>query len=1577
MKNKAKWHAAVTLLAVLALLLALFAVACGGDGSQGSGDETGGVTLKLSATDGGTLEKTEYTLSAGDLLSEFLKDKTPTAEAGLEFAGWYEGSSPLASDRTMPAEGLTLTAKFYASYTVLLYYDDGAGNYADTPDETVTGKGIYGEAFSYVPAEHYSVDPAKESITSDSALGKNETFTVYLLRETHTVTYLADAPEGVLADVPAPAKAVYGLDLTLGTATLQADSVKTYRFLGWSSVQSGSVEYAAGDLFPMPPADVTLYAVWEKGLTDSMGGDDVIFLPADEPAAAYLLRNGFDLIKGDYAAETRIFTFKVSDEKSYAGRVSANGETFAWYDADAKVTYTLCDLQTDELTEDETLTLDGYDGAVYTPAEGTAVSGVYFSEGDGILFFSAQGKEFAFRVGVKETGTDEEDDPIMTDVFYISDGLFGTYYSEGGETSIDVDGFGTLTNDKGIYHYTVEGDGIITYSYFDDMWYEHIFVSYKLVTEESLGYEIKIYLTSDGLADTYTADDGSELVLDGFGGATYTPADGTPADGFYGVVLADEYDDNYDTYALIYVETDDGEFAFKLTYDHDYDSISSTMEALGEEFGEYETLLAAGDYQIATLFLYGDGTAEILFSFTSSYGEHSDTAFYGVYAEEDGVYRFTLTDVNDRYEDAVAEYQAQFENFLFRIGSINDVYYFSQYVESTDGTFTSAKDGTLVLDGYGTGTYAPSANGTASKIVYMKMASLYYVLDLASGYSFYIALDDGSFTVVGDEAGTYYLFTSESGGMLGSERLFLDGQGHAVFRYGVISGEDEDPEIANIEGTYLIANDGTFTFTSAEKTFSFRIDVLYEGDSAYDIFTKELEAEKTYISEEDGILIVDRFGKATWLDANSQSHEGFLAEQDGLLYLYTETDGYSDLFTFAVLGEENDRFALLGWEWGEYYLLEKGVLRDVVLDLDGHGGAKMYDDGVLVSEGTYETVEGTETELVYTPTEGEPFRFLLGTVRTNDGEEEHVYVVYHEAWDLVSHFDGDAWESLILDGYETAYYTDERGYISTYTYETLYETVLRLADLDAHVYRYYRIDREEGTFSPIEDDYVLSDDGTVLLVYRGTEGSIALPDTIVEVGEDAFYGTEVTSVDLNNVETVGESAFENVLLESLVAPKVKVIKTYAFFMNIYLQTIELPAIESIGDAAFRYCESLTSVTLGANLKSVGERAFLDLSGKQGTRFVLQGGVSTVSADDPETTGATENEASFEENALFEVKDLQTAQAFYADLGWTSYAAQICLKEEAPATFYTVTMAELLLDGQAKKDGKVLGVYVRTAATLTVYPYDNGTEQVGTFGADGSISFGGKNYLPEGTQVTFTDSAENTTLTFALSKKTTEATYNGENVPLTIGETITFMLGHYTYTVTLHDDRTFTTATEFTPYKVTYKCGSNGSLDLTFRDEDKKKVTVGTGSANSIKIAGRLLKNFGTITFGTPVWIEENVYELSITSTSTQNGTRSLPVVYKAVIRLNDADSTFTYTSSIEFTKVSLEGEEVKLIISYDNEFKVNDVSLAFGETAESVTFEANEAGTNITITVADGDHAGTYTAAITTSTGALTLTKTT
>ncbi len=97
---------------------------------------------------------------------------------------------------------------------------------------------------------------------------------------------------------------------------------------------------------------------------------------------------------------------------------------------------------------------------------------------------------------------------------------------------------------------------------------------------------------------------------------------------------------------------------------------------------------------------------------------------------------------------------------------------------------------------------------------------------------------------------------------------------------------------------------------------------------------------------------------------------------------------------------------------------------------------------------------------------------------------------------------------------------------------------------------------------------------TKLIAYptARTDTSYTVPDTVTEIGNAAFYNS--------NLEEI-------ILPESLVS-----IGNSAFGYNRNLVGIAIPdTVEYIGDEAFRYCETITEVNLPQGLASIGSEAF--------------------------------------------------------------------------------------------------------------------------------------------------------------------------------------------------------------------------------------------------------------------------------------------------------------------------------------------------------------------------------------------------
>lgn len=95
-----------------------------------------------------------------------------------------------------------------------------------------------------------------------------------------------------------------------------------------------------------------------------------------------------------------------------------------------------------------------------------------------------------------------------------------------------------------------------------------------------------------------------------------------------------------------------------------------------------------------------------------------------------------------------------------------------------------------------------------------------------------------------------------------------------------------------------------------------------------------------------------------------------------------------------------------------------------------------------------------------------------------------------------------------------------------------------------------------------------------------------------DVGEGAFYGADsLEMVSLPAAEILRNGAFkECALLENVEIPCVTVIEPYAFYRCVALESIELSAVIEIGADAFGECENLKSVSMPA-VQTIGARAF--------------------------------------------------------------------------------------------------------------------------------------------------------------------------------------------------------------------------------------------------------------------------------------------------------------------------------------------------------------------------------------------------
>ncbi len=133
----------------------------------------------------------------------------------------------------------------------------------------------------------------------------------------------------------------------------------------------------------------------------------------------------------------------------------------------------------------------------------------------------------------------------------------------------------------------------------------------------------------------------------------------------------------------------------------------------------------------------------------------------------------------------------------------------------------------------------------------------------------------------------------------------------------------------------------------------------------------------------------------------------------------------------------------------------------------------------------------------------------------------------------------------------------------------------------------------------VEDGIIYNQNKTKLILYpkSKTDASFTIPETVVEIGNSAFYScTSLTSVTMPNVVTIGSNAFQNcTYIETVSMPEVTTINNYAFYSCTKLSSVDMPKVEKIYTAAFYNCRLLESLEL-PSIKSIYTNAFQLCSG---------------------------------------------------------------------------------------------------------------------------------------------------------------------------------------------------------------------------------------------------------------------------------------------------------------------------------------------------------------------------------------------
>lgn len=105
---------------------------------------------------------------------------------------------------------------------------------------------------------------------------------------------------------------------------------------------------------------------------------------------------------------------------------------------------------------------------------------------------------------------------------------------------------------------------------------------------------------------------------------------------------------------------------------------------------------------------------------------------------------------------------------------------------------------------------------------------------------------------------------------------------------------------------------------------------------------------------------------------------------------------------------------------------------------------------------------------------------------------------------------------------------------------------------------------------------------------------VEFPDSLTTIGVGAFSGSSVSSIDFNNTETIGNSAFTSCqnITNLTIGSAVTSIGQSSFQNCSGITSLDIPDnVETIGTNAFYYCRNMVSATIGDGVTSIGQGAF--------------------------------------------------------------------------------------------------------------------------------------------------------------------------------------------------------------------------------------------------------------------------------------------------------------------------------------------------------------------------------------------------
>lgn len=334
-----------------------------------------------------------------------LKDIQP-AKDDVEFGAWFdENDNEINETSVMPGRDCTIKAKYKVYYTIEVHTQTEPHGTEYEIDESnyINEMGYVDELLSLnaPQIEHYEFNSQHEGNITALTLQKSASankFVLFYDRASYRVIYNANKPadaevEGEMRDTVY----VYGEE---GIVANSKFTVEGYRLAGWATSATGSVVYQSGN--KLEDGNYNLYAIWDKGYRDILGGTDYIYFPRTYEGRVILLRAGFEFngtrkslnSDGNYVEDENGIYIDFGNK--LLAKLDQKNMTFVFFYSDRVGTYehvVTYDNATDADKIDATLQLDGFETGKLTENGTTKDCTYYYDTETGRFMLTVSGEK--------------------------------------------------------------------------------------------------------------------------------------------------------------------------------------------------------------------------------------------------------------------------------------------------------------------------------------------------------------------------------------------------------------------------------------------------------------------------------------------------------------------------------------------------------------------------------------------------------------------------------------------------------------------------------------------------------------------------------------------------------------------------------------------------------------------------------------------------------------------------------------------------------------------------------------------------------------------------------------------------------------------------------------------------------------------------------------------------------------------------------------------------------------------------------------------------------------------------------